>query len=401
MTAFRYMGTKRHLSSQVRQSVVKSSANGHVADLFSGMGAVAREFASDRPVLLNDVMKYSTTCSSAHFKESSGKPLNLAVHDIYPLFRDHREFLRKKYRQRINRERFAIDSGQEQLAKWMSDAPHVGNSLYYQRKKKKLRSKADSERYQLTTMYFSASYFGTEQAIDIDALRYAIDTLYPAENNEPLLAMWLTTASVLVNSPGHSAQFLKPNSDISYKRICRHLNRDVWSTFVAKVDEFSPCGSKHWRKQNLVTQSDTLALIGSGLPDTVSTVYADPPYSGDQYSRFYHVFETLIKYDFPESTGCGRYSDRRFSSDFCLKTKVEKAFTSLFEGVAMHSVPLVLSYPSNGLLQRVGIDVVGFTKDHFHRVRVEQSEMTHSTMGASKGESKKSVIEYILTCYST
>jgi len=26
----------------------------------------------------------------------------------------------------------------------------------------------------------------------------------------------------------------------------------------------------------------------------------DPPYSGEQYSRFYHVLETATKYDNPE-----------------------------------------------------------------------------------------------------
>ena len=57
-----------------------------------------------------------------------------------------------------------------------------------------------------------------------------------------------------------------------------------------------------------------------------SLVYLDPPYSTENYSRYYHIAETLVNYDYPECRFKGCYRDDRFKSSFCRKSKAKNEF---------------------------------------------------------------------------
>jgi adenine-specific DNA-methyltransferase len=46
-------------------------------------------------------------------------------------------------------------------------------------------------------------------------------------------------------------------------------------------------------------------------------VYIDPPYNSRQYSRFYHVLETLTKWDKPELFGTALKPQEENMSDYC------------------------------------------------------------------------------------
>jgi adenine-specific DNA-methyltransferase len=94
--------------------------------------------------------------------------------------------------------------------------------------------------------------------------------------------------------------------------------------------------------------------VNSLTPDEIrrrcDLAYLDPPYTKDQYSRFYHVFETLHAYRFTDSHGEGRLPTDRATSDFCYATRVETAFRETAGALFNAGVPVLVSYPSNGLL---------------------------------------------------
>lgn len=46
-------------------------------------------------------------------------------------------------------------------------------------------------------------------------------------------------------------------------------------------------------------------------------VYIDPPYNSRQYSRFYHVYETLVKWDKPQLFGVARKPEPENMSEYC------------------------------------------------------------------------------------
>lgn len=399
MTSVRYMGTKRALAPVVADAVRHFGSDRRVADLFAGMSTVAQALADRHSVILNDVMEFPTVFAKAHCLPGTRRKPNTLLSEIYPLFCEHRRAARKHFRQRLNAESAAIAAGSAKLLAWITTAKHVGNDARYRNMANKASMQVGHRSYRLATLYFSSGYFSTAQSIDLDAIRYAIDQLRISNATaNPLLAIWMATASRVINAPGHSAQFLKPTNPESYNKIRRQMQRNVWEVFVEMAHDFVPWGSNEWRQRNIVLQNDALEVVCSGLLDDVDVIYADPPYTQDQYSRYYHVFESLLLYDYPSSMGIGRYRDDRYVSPFCHRGRVLEAFDRLFSGAKDLGIPLILSYPSDGILQKTGVDIHELIHSYFSNVKVVSIQKDHSTLGASKGVAKKETTENIFTC---
>jgi len=285
----------------------------------------------------------------------------------------------------------------------MDATPHAGNSSDVRRSVSQARKLAKPDDYRLATLYFSASYFSIQQAIEIDALRFAIDKVAidePDGIRDWLLSTWLSAASSLVNAPGHTAQFLKPTTTAVAARVVRQWSRSMWEGFASRLSELDLQGNREWRKENIVTSLDALDLVNTDLLDLAEAVYADPPYTVDHYSRFYHVYETLYLYDFPKSIGVGRYRDRRFFTSFSRVGEVESAFRDLISPLSERRKSLVMSYPSKGVLSKTGVDLRDLLREFFGQVREIEVQMKHSTLGGSTGEQSKRAVEMVYVCKS-
>jgi len=70
-------------------------------------------------------------------------------------------------------------------------------------------------------------------------------------------------------------------------------------------------------------------------------VYIDPPYNSRQYSRFYHVLETLTKWDKPKLHGVALKPDPENMSDYC-RSSAKKRFSELVNDI--RAKYLVVSY---------------------------------------------------------
>ncbi len=70
-------------------------------------------------------------------------------------------------------------------------------------------------------------------------------------------------------------------------------------------------------------------------------IYIDPPYNSRQYSRFYHVLETLTKWDKPKLYGVALKPDPENVSDYC-KSNAKTRFTELIRDT--NARYLVVSY---------------------------------------------------------
>jgi adenine-specific DNA-methyltransferase len=394
----RYMGTKRAIASLVREQVRELRPGGLVADLFSGLGTVAAALAPVSSVVTNDALSFTGAVARARFLDRAHHhPTSVAK----ALFRDfdrcHRA-LRSRHAERLEAERGALSGGWAAVRNWMDQAPHVGNDESVRAAATRAMTHAGPDRYELATLYFSAGYFSTPQAIALDALRYAIDHQSQFDRDW-LLAAWLSSADRLANAPGHTAQFLRPRSDETLVRLTRQWQRSGWAEFLVALQRVELIGDRSWRTGNRVLTGDALDAVRTDVFDAVRLVYADPPYTKDHYSRYYHVYETLYRYDFPDSLGQGRYRSDRVPSQFSILSTAERAFDGLFAAIASRRIPLILSYPDNGLVtQRV--DVVKLLEAHFSVERILEVPLAHSTLGSSTGHMTKAARERIYVCRS-
>lgn len=73
----------------------------------------------------------------------------------------------------------------------------------------------------------------------------------------------------------------------------------------------------------------------------VDIVYIDPPYNSRQYSRFYHLLETLVKWDKPELFGVALKPKEENMSEYC-KAKANIVFEDLIRNIKARYI--VVSY---------------------------------------------------------
>ena len=217
----------------------------------------------------------------------------------------------------------------------------------------------DNQVSAVVSRYFGGVYFSWAQAVGFDALLDQVHRMEPS-HKDYYLACVLTAASDIVNTVGkHFAQRARPRrADGTTKQgvirsALRDRSRSTFGAFLENVDRLSVVGSKgiHHR----VLRRDFEHLLGDAtVPFDV--LYADPPYTRDHYSRYYHVLETMARHDRPDvsrtmirSDGGARlsrgvYREDRHQSPFCIRSKAEAAFHVLAESALKRNVPLVLSY---------------------------------------------------------
>jgi adenine-specific DNA-methyltransferase len=150
-----------------------------------------------------------------------------------------------------------------------------------------------------------------------------------------------------------------------------------------------------------VTQLDWPAALAEFVlnigSDRRGVVYLDPPYSKLQYSRYYHVLNSILSYDYPPVEGAGRTPPRemRFSSKFEYQpVTARKEFDALFKACAMNRLSIVASYSDTGF---VTIDeLLRMMAAYYGRVDVFAERMRHHSQGVRLNGRQGNVTEYVL-----
>ncbi len=392
------MGSKKRLAPQIAE-LVAGMAAGPFLDLFSGIAAVGKQICRERPVWCNDVQSFSALLTGQKF--CAARAFKTASHIIERAkipFAQNQAALAATFGETLAHEDRAICSydpgGGRELIATMSQMSE---------KITELRSR---QVHCLLTGLHGGTYLGVRQAADLDSIRYAADYLLTAgevtiEEHRWMVLALCQTLSTISNSTGHFAQYLSPSAT-NIRRVVRKRRMDCWSIWSGALRESRPLGTVSWRRSNRVFRSDAITLLNTlsikARPPAV--VYADPPYTSDQYSRFYHILENAVLYDYPTVSGKGQYRSDRFISGFSLKAGVDSSFVNLIAAAAKLPGVFVLSYPSNGLLKNSTKRVIGLLTDHF--AHVDQPLVIshlHSTMGGSKGAQKQAVDEHIFVAY--
>ena len=398
-----YMGTKRDIAPKVAD-VICAAQSGIVLDAFSGMCAIGQSVGTRRPVWNNDIQTFPSHVAGALFtSELTAPSQEKVIGAISGFYQENIQELSRRFSRRLNEENEYLAIGNlTTAAAYYKSAEHIGNSQTLSAIREQLSEQPQLFPYCLFTITFSDGYFGFSQSIEIDSIRYAIaqgeiNNLLSSDEARWLLIALCHTISKIATTTGHFAQYLNVNEN-NLRGYLTKRRRSVWQVWLDCFAELKPIGSPKWRKSNKVFNMDSLSLLQrlSMSEQKPSVIYADPPYTNDQYSRYYHVWETLVKYDYPKSLGKGRYREDRFISPFSTKTSVKWAFGELISRTRTLGADLILSYPSEGLLQKTGTDPFELLREKYRKVDLaHRCDHQHSTMGASKGAAKNGVVELV------
>jgi len=329
-----------------------------VVDLFCGAAAISRYVARSCavPVLAVDLQQYATALAAAvvtrtkTLKHEAVASRWLAR--IEPLIRRSPLY---KEAQRIESSRLPISSRVAEAMTLCSDLSLVGPIWNA----------------------YGGHYYSPTQALFLDYLRRYI----PDDDAERAvcLAATLITASKAASSPGHTAQpFATTETAGPFIEQC--WKRDILATARLALKELC---AEHAKKKGATRTGDAVKVADDMTSRDL--VIVDPPYSAVQYSRFYHVLETLAIGKRIVVSGRGRYPppEQRPQSDFSKITTSRDAFTTLLRKLGEAGSSVIVTFPANTCSTSVsGDDVVTIAKEWF---RVEDRKITgkFSTLGGN------------------
>lgn len=129
----------------------------------------------------------------------------------------------------------------------------------------------------------------------------------------------------------------------------------------------------------------------------ISTAYIDPPYTNAHYSRFYHIPETLVRYDYPEIEFFGRYRVDRYQSGFCIKSQALEEFRTLLRLCKENSFNAVISY-SDTAQCILTIDNITSVCQEYYQQNVVIDNIAHMYRNFGQKPNRVLAKEYIITC---
>lgn len=432
-----YLGCKNSFIAAITNAIDEvDPSRGHVCDLFSGSGVVGASLAKVRQVTSVDVQEYSRVLSSALMAPYpfSGEYRSRIADDLVRVIGG--STVLRHLQPLIQYENTSISdaiTGEVHGLVELLEAPPLGSESHNNsdagsiletlRAEVVEKLKCDGMWHGPETMvlrHFGGIYFSYEQAAVLDIILDFVERSAEAQQ-DTLKAAILSTASALVNTVGKQfAQPIRPrNKDGSPKAgIAKLIQRDrtlnaleVFNAWLARYG-----GLSRGSYPTIALREDyEEALLKHGKNFTV--VYADPPYTRDHYSRFYHVLETLSLRDNPvvsrvvkngkQEWSRGYYREERHQSPFCIRSTAPAAFDSLFRIARESDVGLVLSYSpheaGDGTHPRVvsTSQITELAHVHYRNVVVSRVDgVTHNKLNRSDLKLKsREHAEIIIKCF--
>lgn len=198
---------------------------------------------------------------------------------------------------------------------------------------------------------YGGFYFSPVQALTLDFMLAHLPR-EPAVRSACLAAA-IIASSQCAAAPGHTAQPFRPT------RSAGRFIREAWAHDPAAEAEKA---LRQVCPQHATTKGVSLVADARAVAEDLGErdlAIVDPPYSGVQYSRFYHVFETIARGSPEEVDGAGRYPplDRRPQSEFSKRSTARDGLEGLVAALADAGAAVILTFPagrcSNGLSGRV------------------------------------------------
>ena len=336
-----YMGAKQALGTFLVESISGALSNeGAVVDLMCGAGSASKAFSIAWPVVAADPMAFCCTLTGSlgagHSEEEARRILTTvepiaSVHQLElaklvgPLMQKEQEFFVERLRQDL------VD----EYKSFVAATPRYpeGGRLRGWRPTEEITARVHNpgiHPYCLFTAYYAGVYFGIRQCVEIDSIRYGISQL-PSGDQSLALAALIAACSRL--GSGYANQFAQPLAltTQNVKRVLEQRAQSVFQEFSVRLLALGTASEIAPRTISTIESpwEHALERAASELCSDDVLVYVDAPYRRDEYARYYHVLETLVRYAYPPIAGKGRCPARGtlgyFQSPFF--TRSESKFT--------------------------------------------------------------------------
>lgn len=226
------------------------------------------------------------------------------------------------------------------------------------------------------TETYRDTYFSEYQCGEIEMIRSRIEEFSDRDLRSIYLLLLCSAMALCQSSPGHFAQYMPAD----HPRVSALRSMSVMAAFISRSRELVIDLTNHG---NRVTRTDAFELVRSRdfveFAGPGAVVYLDPPYTSAQYSRYYHLLETIVLSDEPEVSFKGLYRPDRYQSPFCSAVRVSKSFAEIFANCAQHGWPIVVSYSSHGLLKIN--ELADLLQDAYPTVLINGKPFNHSMQG--------------------
>ena len=422
-----YLGSKlRSLPALANALPQDLSTGGHVLDAFSGSSVVSQFFA-DRgcSVTATDSLTFCSILASATLgigrneaTHSYNELYDLAVGSIEQygprsLFSD---WLAEEQRLLQRKEASALADLHSRLPQaWRPELADADLRVHLHSLSERAGEQAGSNDSVLSAFY-AGTYFSLDQTLTVDAIRDRVEHL----RTNGRISMWeycalltalLTCISTAAFTPGkHFAQFHNlrgdKNTDFHLRRLIADRSIDLHACFLTSLKSvYERPTPRTNHNAHAVTVSDYLQSFPEKL--AFDLIYADPPYTGQQYSRFYHIPETLVTMVIPNlqlgTSGLtrGLYPTDRYKSPFCSVRQAPSAFRTLLHSCSLRAPTLALSYsatsPTSRNRRSVDLDyLVDLAREFYHHVDVQRLGHRYRRFNSTSSDPATADGEYLL-----
>ncbi len=228
---------------------------------------------------------------------------------------------------------------------------------------------------------YGGNYYSPSQALSID---YLIKILPKKEPDRSVcLAALIKTASKSASAPGHTAQPLQPKTTGNVNKLIRQAwERNIFEQVLKDLHEINGNHAKKIGRSFTLEANDLLQNTKHG-----DLVFLDPPYSGVQYSRFYHVLETIARGECGSVEGVGRYPSllERPQSKYSNAGQSKVALENMMNLLSEKGAKVIFTFPEGKCSNGLSGDIVKQISKKYFDIEKEGEHIhgTFSTMGGN------------------
>lgn len=414
----RYIGIKTKLLDIIKEQIkLITPSNGYVLDMFAGSTIVGQSLMDEYNVYSNDIQKYSFVVGKALIeidKNFDYNKLNYKKIEESKDFIDNSNYLKKLFKIPLSYEKKLFEKLLNnpsykvllEFKNYYDNSPYSGhfnkdkvpscfigmeeiyNGEFYK------HSSLKEGYYNLFTLNYACPYFSLSQSIYVDSFRYAIDKMLEkcmiTETEYYVYLNYLIyyLGNIVTSVGDHFAQpqQLKLSNEKRLQKevkkiiLKKTLDRDsLLSDLELEFRALSFNG--HDNKMFCEDYKNLFDEKYKPFMDKVDTIYIDPPYTNAHYSRFYHILETVVNYDYPEIHFFGRYRNDRYQSPFCIRSEAISAFNNMIFLCKSHNKNLVISYSDTDQCILSKEEINEICKKYYRDVKVNQIDYLYRNFG--------------------